>query len=517
MKRLVIMTGSFNPMTLAHIEIMKKAIEGTGSEIGGFVATSDKYLRQKSAKRKNSFILPEETRQNIIEQVCREDASMRFLGFEKKINDSYSIFKSTAKAYPDYEILYACGADKLKSIPKWKNISLFFEQFKLVVFERADVDAASLVEENEIFRKNRDSIVILPPAEGLEGVSSTEVRRRFLGGEDYSELVPAATYDVLSHLSPEEYAFSFEKWAKLTSKAIRFGETKVRTEVYNLNRDLFKMWASGEKTDVNLGDREALLRGTKAYKEPFDVCSVQAQYGDTDTGCINADCIDVAYSLIQKGMNPAILNFADRLNPCGKYSAGSRAQEESLCRASTLSQSLYQFGSLRRADVREAEVPVITGVYPMDTGFGGIYSPGVVFFRNGMDRWFSYREKPFSCGVISVSALCFCDKSKELVYRASDGSINAEGEELMLSKIRTVFRIAISNGHDSLVLGAFGCGAFHLPAVQVAQEFRTVLDEPEFRGKIHTAIFAILETGKGLREENGRFGPFYRIFGKAEL
>ena len=61
------------------------------------------------------------------------------------------------------------------------------------------------------------------------------------------------------------------------------------------------------------------------------------------TGCINGDCVDVAEKMINDGLNPAILNLASRRRPGGGYDRGMSAQEETLCRLSTLSQSLYQY------------------------------------------------------------------------------------------------------------------------------------------------------------------------------
>ena len=51
----------------------------------------------------------------------------------------------------------------------------------------------------------------------------------------------------------------------------------------------------------------------------------------------------------------------------------------------------------------------------------------------------------------------------------------------MLNKIRTIFRIGIENGHDALVLGAFGCGAYKLLPIEVAPLFRRVMEESEFK------------------------------------
>jgi uncharacterized protein (TIGR02452 family) len=53
------------------------------------------------------------------------------------------------------------------------------------------------------------------------------------------------------------------------------------------------------------------------------------------------------------------------------------------------------------------------------------------------------------------------------------------------TKIQLIFRTGAENGHDSLVLGAFGCGVFKCPAEAVArlmaevnrEEYRSIYDD----------------------------------------
>lgn len=47
--------------------------------------------------------------------------------------------------------------------------------------------------------------------------------------------------------------------------------------------------------------------------------------------------------------------------------------------------------------------------------------------------------------------------------------------ELTKRKVRTMLRIARSNGHDSIVLSAFGCGAFRNPPREIAGIFQEVI------------------------------------------
>ncbi len=302
----------------------------------------------------------------------------------------------------------------------------------------------------------------------------------------------------------------------------RFGAKRVREVVYTDNVEVFRNWQYRLPCGriVGLGDRDAMLTGTQVYSRAFNVDNVPAHDRETKTGCANADCVDVAKKLLDAGFNPAIVNLASRRRPGGGYDKGMGAQEETLCRLSTLSQSLYQYYDPKYKCVRDANVPHRFNAYPLDINFGGIYSPSVVFFRKNARDGYAFREKPFTCGVVTVAALSFREPNdfcnEERQYMAPDGGFTPEGEAIQFNKIRTIFRLALANGHDSVVLGAFGCGVNKLPADAVANQFRRVLEESEFTGKFRSIVFAILERGGARRpvEEQGKFSPFYKTFGR---
>ena len=78
------------------------------------------------------------------------------------------------------------------------------------------------------------------------------------------------------------------------------------------------------------------------------------------------------------------------------------------------------------------------------------------------------------------------------------------------NKIRTVFRIGLTYGHDSLVLGAFGCGAFKNPPAEIARLFHEVMEEPEFKDRFRLITFSIIEdhnsNNRNLRAFEAEFG-----------
>ena len=300
-------------------------------------------------------------------------------------------------------------------------------------------------------------------------------------------------------------------------KAGRFGERNACRMVYMENAELFQQWRDGA-SGISFYNYETFLNDTKLYQAAYSVETLGDIYPQTQTGCINSDCVDVADMLIARGYNPAILNLASAKKPCGGYREGLGAQEESLCRSSNLSQSLYQFGDPKYVSIRESGAPVKMVGYPLDINFGGIYTPNVTFFRNNKARFFTLRDRPFHCDVITVAALSFNGKSNyssinELQYRASSGGFTPDGEEIMLNKIRTIFRMGVEHGKDALVLGAFGCGAYKLPVSEVVKLFRMVMNEPEFANKFRLLVFAIRERPSRPNGINGKYAEFYREFG----
>lgn len=514
--KICVLFGSFNPLTNAHVTALRTAVEAIGADKGLFVATNGRYLKRKTVKINDPFYLPEDERQAIIEKVCEREPKLAFWGFELGgINPSR--FKTLCKIqgqYPDAEIYEILGADKLHTILKSSHGEEYIDAFRFVVFERYDIDPDVLFSENPLLGKRRDSFVILPP---LSAISSTEVRDRFYAGKDFSDLVPDVVVEALKQYRPSDFHISFEERIQVMMASGRFGRQNARKEIYKLNTALFHDWKNGT-ADIDLGEYHAFLDGAKIYREPFDVGGMGRVYESTATGCINADCMDVAEQLIARGYRPAILNLASAKRPCGGWDAGMGAQEESLCFSSTLSQSLYQFGDPKYKNVRDSGVPLREIGYPHDINYGGIYTPNVTFFRNTISRYYTLKDRSFRCDVITVAALCFNGKSHyagvdELSYQSENGGFTPEGEEIMFNKIRTIFRMAVEHGNDALVLGAFGCGAYQLPADAVAPLFRIVMEEPEFQNKFRLLVFAILERPCTPHGPDGRFAPFYREFG----
>lgn len=191
--------------------------------------------------------------------------------------------------------------------------------------------------------------------------------------------------------------------------------------------------------------------------------------------------LGAARRLVESGHRPLALNFANGVNPGGGFLFGARAQEEALCRCSAL------YPTLLGDPMYEAHQERPT----LDSTDWAIYSPDVPVFRSddGVEL-----DEPW--------LLCFLTCAAP--YRPDVGQPLAG--DLLKQRILRVLAIARSLGHTSLVLGAWGCGAFENDPVRTAEDFRRALEGP-FAGAFSEVVFAITDSSP----ERRTLGPFRRV------
>lgn len=187
-------------------------------------------------------------------------------------------------------------------------------------------------------------------------------------------------------------------------------------------------------------------------------------------------------------MRTCVLNFASATNPGGGVVNGSSAQEESLCRTSTLYFNL---------NVRE----MWDGFYSPHRRAGNplhsddiIYTPRVVVFKRDTDRPTLLAEGDwYEVDVISCAAPNLREKPSNRM-NAHDGNrrIAISPDDLRRLHERRLARIldvASANGAEAVVLGAFGCGAFRNDPTVVASAAAAVI--PSYRTLFRTIEFAV--------------------------
>ncbi|MBQ4430361.1 MAG: TIGR02452 family protein [Synergistaceae bacterium] len=188
----------------------------------------------------------------------------------------------------------------------------------------------------------------------------------------------------------------------------------------------------------------------------------------------------------------AVLNFAASQHPGGGVFSGSRAQEESLCRSSTLYPSLKS--DVAREGFYSYHHDNECGWLASDTC---IYSSDVIICRDD-DDYIPARLKPEDFVKVDVITCA----APHIFH-----NINIADDELYaihISRAKNILRVCAYNGADILIAGAFGCGAFHNPAEIVAGAWREALKD--YRVKFDLVVFAV----KSHKESPNNFDIFSR-------
>eukprot|EP01084_Bolivina_argentea_P055566 101844_1 len=233
-----------------------------------------------------------------------------------------------------------------------------------------------------------------------------------------------------------------------------------------------------------------------------------------DIDVLNIDCLDAAYSLLCNNYNPCLLNMANQKTPGGGWKSGAGAQEENLCRRSTLLTSLCNYSkNLINYPKNKQNILDIKRVwkYPMDD-YGGIYSPNIIVFRSNETSGYKFLDIPYKMSMIT--AAMFREKKRKPNYNKNLEYKN-DYKSKIIQKLKSVLRIAYDNGHDAVVLSAWGCGAFKNPPLGQSNLWKYVLcNDNEFKGKFKKIVFAIFDdhnTGS-VHNPFGNVLPFIEVF-----
>ena len=170
---------------------------------------------------------------------------------------------------------------------------------------------------------------------------------------------------------------------------------------------------------------------------------------------------------------PFVMNFANAHKAGGGFRLGANAQEEALCRCSTLYASITSEGAKEMYRHNNTHMSSVESDYML-------YSPDVCVFRGDNCELL---DETFPAAVITVPA----PNRRGAALLASGKKI----AETMTRRIRIMFAIAAEHGHKNLILGAWGCGAFGNKPDDVSESFRNVIADEGYGKLFEHICFAV--------------------------
>ena len=213
--------------------------------------------------------------------------------------------------------------------------------------------------------------------------------------------------------------------------------------------------------------------------------------------CANMDSFSLARKVGAEKI--LVLNLANPVHPGGGVRRGAKAQEEDLCRKSSLLLSLESHAAKKYYEYNKS----------LHTYMGSdamMITHKVEIIKDEMG---DFLPESVIVSVLTCAAPMLRQGKQEL--REKDYL------ELMYHRICAMLKVAAYDGYETLVLGAFGCGAFGNDARIVSDMFCRALKEFDYAGKkaenyfygIHFAVLSPFTDSYNFIEFSRNFSDYY--------
>ena len=177
--------GSFNPPTVAHINLAKQVLEEMNEiEKVIFVPVSTKYNKKGLAS--------DEVRLNMLKSICNSQENLEVSDLElKSKRQLYTIetLRIIEKQNPGKEIYFIIGTDNLKELETWYNPDELLKNFKIIVLDRCEDNTDEIIEKSEFLNKYKSSFIKLKNIKKMN-ISSSYIREQLKLGNNVRDLVP---------------------------------------------------------------------------------------------------------------------------------------------------------------------------------------------------------------------------------------------------------------------------------------------------------------------------------------
>ncbi|MBQ8497884.1 MAG: nicotinate (nicotinamide) nucleotide adenylyltransferase [Clostridia bacterium] len=211
--KIVVMGGSFNPPTIAHLISLQTAMDSIGAEKGIFVPSSHAYVKRKMKKTGHpEEVFSEELRLAMLKAMAEDDTRISVNDLEYHRTEkgyTYETMEALQNIYPNDTLYFLAGGDKISIFPRWHRIREFLERFHIIVMKRDDEDATQEIEKYSLLQQHKDMFHVTETPNTLNGISSSAVRESLRNGENGAEkMLHPRVSALLQQNSKKEGAFS---------------------------------------------------------------------------------------------------------------------------------------------------------------------------------------------------------------------------------------------------------------------------------------------------------------------
>lgn len=198
MNKILLIPGSFNPITNAHVDMALAAKKAVGADVIYFIPAHDTYVAKKKT------LIPGYCRVSLINSMPNCDKENMFAldvettsFFPRKTYSTITHLKEEAERDYKFDEYYIClGMDNIKTLPTWYNWELFVNEYHFVACVREGQNLDNTLKEARLTEyKDHFTEIQIPE----NHTSSSLVRDLCEKGkfEQVKKLVPENVYEYL--------------------------------------------------------------------------------------------------------------------------------------------------------------------------------------------------------------------------------------------------------------------------------------------------------------------------------
>lgn len=251
---------------------------------------------------------------------------------------------------------------------------------------------------------------------------------------------------------------------------------------------------------------DTTIKYTQIISETDNILCENTNVFNTEIVITKDRTFKAGQQLLKEGYNSVCVhNFASATNPGGGVVKGSSAQEECLCRCSTLYPTLNTKECMQKFYYPHRKQ---NAIHNGDC----IYTPNITVFKSDVTYPELMAESDwYNVNVITCAAPNLRDNPNNKWNTDENATkvtlTQKELYEIHKFRLQRIIDIAYANNNECLVIGAFGCGAFRNEPSIVARAMKDTLAQN--KGKFKKIVLAIYCSPK----DTTNYEVFKRIFG----
>lgn len=198
MKRIALYGGSFDPIHIGHLITAINVVENLDIDKLIFIPSNITPLKSTSLKASNI------DRYNMIKLSIEDNPKFEVSNYEinkQDISYTYHTVCHFQKMYPNSELYFIVGTDRVKDLHKWYEIESLSKIVTFIFVARDDESLEKIVSNNEFYKNINYKILKLPIIE----LSSTEIREKIRDNKNINYILTSKCVKYIKEMNLYEF------------------------------------------------------------------------------------------------------------------------------------------------------------------------------------------------------------------------------------------------------------------------------------------------------------------------